>query len=731
MPTTKKVAVLPGDGIGPETMDAVLPVLERLHIPVGLVHGDIGWECWKHEGDPIPERTWDLLNATDTCLLGAITSKPPCEGEVELAASLRGQSTRYVSPIVQLRQRLGLFANVRPVENWTGHGRPYRFALIRDNTEGPCAGLGYAGNTVPAALRPVVSKPSDVAADTAQDLGMTLQLPTRHGLEQLLRFSFDYARAHGHSLLTWADKPDVLRHGSAAREVLEMAAISYPDIAVEVQSVDAVAMWMIRRPERFGVIVAENRFGDVLSGLGAGMTGGLGLAPSGNYGDGASYFGPVHGSAPDLAGRDRANPSAMFLALGMMLEHLGFSEAARELPRAVRSVLRRGESLTYDLGGQSSTRQAAAALLEAAAAATPGQPTAAILTVGDELLNGTIADTNTTETARLLTRSGYQVRAAATTGDPLPDITRSVRGLLGTDLLMVIGGLGPTSDDRTREGVAQALGLPLEHRQEAWDAVRHRLKRFGLTVHPDNKRQALFPAGSQLLPNENGTAWGSVTRSADTQVVMLPGPPRECVPMLHGFLADIAPERTPVDHPCWRTLGLVEADVAALVDQAVQEEGLSLTPSYLWSYPYVDISLPIAQGERPDLESLIDDCLDGHVVSRRRLSAAEELRMHPGKPVFSLEDHLTDGHAGKRLHHSPGADINVCAWSDQPLDLATGQEWSGSVTMHCTVDLDGTTHTYRLTVPKRGPEVLDMATEFVAWSILRACPGKGAARAGR
>ncbi|WP_406066257.1 isocitrate/isopropylmalate family dehydrogenase [Streptomyces sp. NBC_01077] len=732
MTSVKKVAVLPGDGIGPEVVDAVLPVLDLLQVPVELTYGDIGWEYWRREGDPVPERTWELLDTVDTCLLAAITSKPPREAEAELAGSLQGQGIRYVSPVIQLRQRFGLFANVRPVENLQGHGRPYRFALIRENTEGMYAGFDYTGDVVPAALRSMVGGHANVVANAGQDLGVSLRLVTRLGLDRLLRFSFAYARAHGHSLLTWVDKPNVLRSSSAlAREVLEEVTAEYPGIAVEVQNANAVAMWMVEQPERFGVVVAENMFGDVLSGLGEGVVGGLGLAPSGNYGQHGSYFEPVHGSAPHLAGADCANPSAMLLAVGMMLEHLGFSDAALEIPKAVRSVLARGESLTFDLGGGAGTRQSADALLAACGPGSAQQPTAAVLTVGDELLSGAVEDTNTTQAARLLTGHGFRVRATATTGDPLADITRTVRGLLGHDLLVVIGGLGPTSDDRTREGVAQALGVPLEHHAEAWTAVQHRLKRFGLAVHQDNERQAFFPAGSEPLPNANGTAWGSSTTADGTRVVMLPGPPRECMPMLQEILDRIAPASKPADHPHWRTLGLIEADVAALIDQAVQAEGLTLTPSYLWAYPYVDIALPVAVGEHPDLEALIDRILAGHVVSRRRLTAAEELRMHPGKPVISLDDRLTDGLAAERLASAADAGIAVRAWSDEPLTVTDGQVWDGTVTMHCEVRINDLTRTYALTAPKRGPEVVDMATDFVAWSVLRACAGEGDAHADR
>ncbi|AUG78463.1 3-isopropylmalate dehydrogenase [Kitasatospora sp. MMS16-BH015] len=725
MTPTKKIAVLPGDGIGREVVDAALPVLDVLGAPVELIHGDLGWKCWQREGDPVPARTWELLAATDTALVGAVTSKPPREAEAELDPALRGRGLRYVSPVVQLRQRLGLYANVRPVENHLGRGRPYRFAVIRENTEGLYAGFDYAGAALPGELGTLVGSHPNAAASGPGGSAVSLRLLTRYGLEQLIRYAFEYARANDHTLVTWADKPNVLREsGQFAREVLERVATEYPGITAEVQNVDAVALWLVRRPERFGVIVAENMYGDILSDLGAGVMGGLGLAPSGNIGAAGSYFEPVHGSAPHLAGRDRANPAAMMLTLAMMLDHLGLAEAAREIPRAVRSVLRRGEVLTYDLGGSAGTAETAAAVV-AACTDDSREPTAAVLTVGDELLNGDVVDTNASQAGKLLRTHGFRTRARRTVGDGEADISGGVAELLGHDLLVVIGGLGPTSDDRTRQGVAQALGRPLDHSAEAWAAVVERLERFGLVVHPDNERQALFPAGSELLPNENGTAWGSLTDQDGTKVVMLPGPPKECLPMLRTLLERIAPAKPQPEWPRWRTIGLIESDVAAAVDEAIAAEGVArLSPAYRWTYPYVDISLPTRT--LPGLEKRISELLDGHVVSRRGRSAGEELaELLAGlsTATVELDDRLTGGRAeklfGTALRPTQGAahPVTVRAWAEG--EQPEPDRWTGSLAMHCTVETVAGHRDYALVVPRRGPEVFDYAAEFVAWSVLR------------
>ncbi|MEU6505017.1 isocitrate/isopropylmalate family dehydrogenase [Streptomyces sp. NPDC046942] len=355
----KSVAVLPGDGIGPEVTTAALDVVDTLGLPLDLRFGEIGWECWRQEGNPVPQRTWKLLDETDTCLLGAITSKPLREAEAELAPELRGTGLTFVSPVVQLRQRLSLYANVRPVIDLVD--RRFDFTVIRENTEGLYAGFDVHG--LDDALWNVVREHPNAQASGPEASSVTLRLQTEFGMDRLLAYGFDYARSHGYTRLTLVDKPNVLRHSSNhLRERLELRAAAHPDIETEILNVDAVALWMVRRPERFGVLVAENMFGDILSDLGAGVMGGLGLAPSGNIGDRGSYFEPVHGSAPGMAGQDRANPMAMLLTVAQMLDHLELPVPADDLRAAVRTVAARRTTVTYDMGGTSGTRRVAQAV---------------------------------------------------------------------------------------------------------------------------------------------------------------------------------------------------------------------------------------------------------------------------------------------------------------------------------------------------------------------------------
>ncbi|MER6281359.1 isocitrate/isopropylmalate family dehydrogenase [Streptomyces sp900105245] len=361
----KSVAVLPGDGIGPEVTAAALDVVEKLGLPLDLRFGEIGWECWRHEGDPVPQRTWKLLEETDTCLLGAITSKPLREAEAELPSGLRNTGLTFVSPVIQLRQRLSLYANVRPVIDLVD--RRFDFTVIRENTEGLYAGFDFHG--LDDALWNVVRDHPNAQASGPRATGVTLRLQTEFGMDRLLRYGFAYARSRGYTRLTLVDKPNVLRHTSNhLRERLERMAGDHPDIETEILNVDAVALWMVRRPERFGVLVAENMFGDILSDLGAGVMGGLGLAPSGNIGDHGSYFEPVHGSAPGMAGQGRANPMAMMLAVAQMLDHLDLSVPGDDLRAAVRAVAARRTTVTYDMGGTSGTREVAQAVTEELAA---------------------------------------------------------------------------------------------------------------------------------------------------------------------------------------------------------------------------------------------------------------------------------------------------------------------------------------------------------------------------
>lgn len=359
---TIKIAVLPGDGIGIEVMQAALPVFSALDISVELHHGDIGWSCWQQEGTPIPERTWELINECDTTLLGAITSKPQREAQQELNKNLQHQGLDYISPIILLRQKLDLFANVRPCFPIKEKNNPFNLCVIRENTEGLYAGFDY--QPLPESLLNLVAQNKSWRSIPAQEMSCALRLQSKTGLTRLFQYAFDYATKHQMKRVSFADKPNVLRQsGAFAREIFESIAQQYPQIDADILNADAVALWLIKRPEEFGVIVAENMFGDILSDVGAGVMGGLGLAPSANIGQDKCYFEPVHGSAPRIKPH-QANPGAMFLTISMLLEHFNYTQEAQLLVQSIRHVVNKGRFITYDLGGYAKTHEMANAIIE-------------------------------------------------------------------------------------------------------------------------------------------------------------------------------------------------------------------------------------------------------------------------------------------------------------------------------------------------------------------------------
>lgn len=357
-----KLAVLPGDGIGIEVIKATLPIFQVLGLNnIELVHGDIGWDCWKRIGNPVPEKTWELLKHTDACLLGAITSKPLQEAEEELPSELKGKNLQYVSPVIQLRQQLSLFANIRPIIS-VKNNKKYNFVVIRENTEGLYAGLDYG--IIPENIKEAIKENPKWKSVSLNKAACTIRLQTEQGLLRLFQYAFSYAKENNYHLVTFADKPNVMRKSSFfAKQLLERVAAKHPDIQYEILNVDAVGLWMVRRPERFGVIVAENMFGDILSDVGAGVMGGLGFAPSANIGSNYCYFEPVHGSAPTHAGQNKANPTAMFLTVALLLKHFGFNQESERIVNSVIKVVQENKVVTYDLGGKASTIEMANEIL--------------------------------------------------------------------------------------------------------------------------------------------------------------------------------------------------------------------------------------------------------------------------------------------------------------------------------------------------------------------------------
>ncbi len=317
-----KIAVIPGDGIGKEVMEATLHILEALDVEFDYTFADAGDEYEEVSGVALPQETIDIVKNSDACLFGAA-----------------GESAADV--IVKLRQELDLYVNLRPVKSYPGTRSVFDdldFVIVRENTEGLYIGIEEETDEGATALRVI----------------------TRKASERICKFAFEYAKKTGRNKVTAVHKANVLKKTDGLfRDTFYEIAEDFGGIETDDRYVDATAMFLITNPYMFDVIVTTNLFGDILSDEGAGLVGGLGLIPSANIGENNALFEPVHGSAPDIAGKGISNPSAMILSSVMMLDYLKEHEIARMVEDALKSVLIEGKSLTPDLGGKAKTMEMA------------------------------------------------------------------------------------------------------------------------------------------------------------------------------------------------------------------------------------------------------------------------------------------------------------------------------------------------------------------------------------
>jgi isocitrate/isopropylmalate dehydrogenase len=366
-----RIAWMPGDGIGQDVMEAARLVLDRLRLDAEYPPADIGWEFWRREGDPLPQRTIDLLKTCNCAMFGAITSKPKEEAAAELNPELRGKGLAYRSPIVRLRQQFDLYINLRPCKAYPGNPLNYRdgidLVVFRENTEDLYAGVEF--HPLPPDVRAALEARSPAMAafrsSASEDLALSCRILSRRGCQRIVRAAFEFAHKRGYPTVTLVEKPNVVREtsGLITREARKISA-GYPAIPLWEANVDAMTMWLIKNPLEYGVLVTTNMFGDIISDLAAQLVGGLGFASSGNIGDGFAVFEPTHGSAPKYAGQYKVNPIATFLAAKLMLEWLGETEKAAGLEAAVAGVIAAGKVRTYDMGGASSTIDMAKAVVE-------------------------------------------------------------------------------------------------------------------------------------------------------------------------------------------------------------------------------------------------------------------------------------------------------------------------------------------------------------------------------
>lgn len=356
-----KIAILPGDGVGRDVVEATMIVLNKIGLDAQYIYGDIGWEFWSKEGNALPDRTVKLLKETDACLFGAITSKPKEDAALELAPELKGQGLSYFSPIVRLRQEFDLYQNLRPCKAYLGNPLNYKegidLVIFRENTEGMYAGVEFF--PLPQVVRdallthPKMKKFKDTPAN---EIAVSTRIMTKAACARIVRAAFEFARKYKRKSVTLIEKPNVLREtGGLMLDTARAVAKAYPDIKFWDVNVDAICMWLIKNPQDYDVLVAENLFGDIVSDLAAQLVGGLGFACSGNIGDKYAVFEPTHGSAPKYSGMYKVNPIATILAAKMMLDWIGETAKAAVIEEAVAAVIKEGKVRTYDMAGSSTS----------------------------------------------------------------------------------------------------------------------------------------------------------------------------------------------------------------------------------------------------------------------------------------------------------------------------------------------------------------------------------------
>ncbi len=326
-----EIAVIPGDGIGKTVTSEAVRVLKNTDLKFKFKFIKVGYKVFKKIGTSVPENVLFEMKKTQACLFGATTTPVGVPN--------------YRSAIVTLRKALDLYANVRPVKSYPVRGcvRDVDLVIVRENTEGLYSGVEFE----------------------TEDSAFAVRVITRRASERIAKFAFNLAMRR-RKKVTIVTKANVMRKTCGLfREVALLVAKDYPKVEVNELFVDVAAMNLILKPQLFDVIVTSNLFGDILSDEAAGLIGGLGLAPSGNIGDNYGLFEPVHGSAPDIAGKGIANPIAAILAAKMMLDYLGEDKWAERVEKAVVTVLKEEKHLTPDLGGSSTTSDVTEAIVSA------------------------------------------------------------------------------------------------------------------------------------------------------------------------------------------------------------------------------------------------------------------------------------------------------------------------------------------------------------------------------
>jgi isocitrate dehydrogenase (NAD+) len=318
-----RVVYIPGDGIGPSIVEATMSIIAAAGVKLDWIEASAGLGAFEKEGDPLPQKTIDLIHDTKLALKGPLTTPV---------------GTGFRSVNVALRKEFDLYINLRPTRSFEGVTSRFRdidMVIFRENTEGLYSGV-------------------ERYVDEAKTIAESVAVVTRPHAERIVRAAYEYAVQHERRKVTIVHKANILKYTSGMfLEVAREVASRYPQIETDDKIVDNMAMQMVIKPEQFDVIVTTNLFGDILSDLASGLVGGLGLAPGANIGDDAAVFEAVHGSAPDIAGKNLANPAAILLAGTMLLRHIGENDAAARIDEALASIIREGKKVTRDLNHES------------------------------------------------------------------------------------------------------------------------------------------------------------------------------------------------------------------------------------------------------------------------------------------------------------------------------------------------------------------------------------------
>ncbi len=327
------VTLIPGDGSGPEVIAAAKRVVEATSVPIEWDEMEAGAAMIEKYGTPLPDRVLDSIRRTGVALKGPITTPV---------------GTGFRSVNVALRKTFDLYANVRPAKTLPGLAGRFEnvdLVIVRENTEDLYAGIEHM---------------------VGEDAAESIKLITRKGCERIVRYAFEYAVREGRKKVTAVHKANIMKCTDGLfLDVARQIAKEYPQIAFDDSIVDAMCMRLVMHPEDYDVLVCPNLYGDIVSDLCAGLVGGLGLTPSANIGEAGAIFEPIHGSAPDIAGQHKINPTAAILSASLMLAHLGEAEAAASITHAVTTVIAAGKMLTQDMGGNASTEEFADAVIAA------------------------------------------------------------------------------------------------------------------------------------------------------------------------------------------------------------------------------------------------------------------------------------------------------------------------------------------------------------------------------